>query len=69
MSKVCKGCEKRHVGCHATCEVYRDFREDLEARKDYLAKDKPFISLASEKKEAREKWAFDRRHYKAKKGR
>lgn len=18
----CKGCEKRHIGCHATCEVY-----------------------------------------------
>lgn len=23
----CKGCEKRHVGCHSECEDYKKFKE------------------------------------------
>lgn len=23
----CKGCERRHVGCHATCEIYKEYRK------------------------------------------
>lgn len=26
----CKGCEKRTLGCHATCESYLKFREKCE---------------------------------------
>ena len=33
----CKDCTERHVGCHATCEKYKAFREDLleHKRKEY----------------------------------
>lgn len=24
----CKGCEKRHIGCHATCEAYLEFHAE-----------------------------------------
>ena len=30
----CKGCEKRYVGCHATCGIYQEFR----AKQDALLK-------------------------------
>ena len=34
----CKGCEKRHIGCHSTCQVYADFRNNLdEAKKRKIA--------------------------------
>jgi hypothetical protein len=23
----CKGCERRHVGCHAHCEIYQAYRK------------------------------------------
>ena len=27
----CKGCERRHVGCHARCEIYQAFRKKQDA--------------------------------------
>lgn len=27
----CKGCERRHVGCHATCEIYQEYRKKQDA--------------------------------------
>ena len=30
----CKGCEKRHVGCHITCEEYKEFRATLDKEKE-----------------------------------
>lgn len=30
----CYGCEKRHAGCHATCETYKKEKEAHEARKE-----------------------------------
>lgn len=29
----CYGCEKRTIGCHATCEDYKEFRAKLDERK------------------------------------
>ena len=34
--KPCMDCEKRHEKCHATCEDYIAFKEDLKARKEWL---------------------------------
>lgn len=30
----CYGCEKRHAGCHATCETYRKEKAAHEAEKE-----------------------------------
>lgn len=30
----CKGCEKRHPGCHDNCEIYRHQREKLDKDKE-----------------------------------
>ena len=27
----CKGCERRYVGCHATCEIYQEYRRKQDA--------------------------------------
>ena len=29
--KNCKGCERRFVGCHATCSVYKEYRKKQDA--------------------------------------
>ena len=28
----CYGCEDREVGCHSKCDLYKEFREDLDKR-------------------------------------
>lgn len=30
MESSCKGCTRRTVGCHSTCEEYKEFRTRLE---------------------------------------
>lgn len=37
-SHCCKGCEKRFVGCHSTCEDYKEAKKDYENQKQW-AKD------------------------------
>lgn len=34
----CKGCTKRHPGCHDKCEGYHEWKENREAEKEYLKK-------------------------------
>jgi len=29
----CKGCARRYVGCHADCEDYKAFKQEIEERK------------------------------------
>ncbi len=31
----CRGCTARHVGCHAECSRYADFKKRREAEKQY----------------------------------
>lgn len=31
MGAPCKDCEKRHVGCHDTCEAYQKYHAEREA--------------------------------------
>ena len=31
MTNSCKNCTKRHVGCHATCEEYKEYVEKNKA--------------------------------------
>lgn len=28
MSISCKGCTKRYVGCHSSCEIYAEYHEE-----------------------------------------
>ena len=34
----CKGCEKRHVGCHSECESYIKYSESLKEYNEYAHK-------------------------------
>ena len=36
----CKGCEKRYVGCHASCEGYLKARAEGDALKEQMLKEK-----------------------------
>ena len=35
----CQGCENRHVGCHADCEIYKEWCEEQKKLRD---KDKSY---------------------------
>ena len=30
----CKGCQERQVGCHITCERYKEYRANLDKEKE-----------------------------------
>jgi len=32
----CEGCTKRNVGCHGSCEEYKDFQGELERIRDNI---------------------------------
>ena len=40
MASGCKGCEERHLGCHAECENYKAWKEERDQQKDELYKQK-----------------------------
>lgn len=37
---VCKGCEKRHINCHSTCEAYKEWKRQHDERNDQIRKAK-----------------------------
>lgn len=43
MENSCWKCERRHVGCHVTCEDYKKFKDDCallqKARREAMLKD------------------------------
>ena len=51
----CKGCDRRHVNCHSTCEDYKLFRKakDEENEKIRKAKEHDAMMVAFEIKRAR----------------
>lgn len=45
MNKIaCKNCKKRHIGCHADCKEYKEFKKDLEREKEKGKADKEYYS-------------------------
>lgn len=40
----CKNCPARHVGCHADCADYQDFRKKQDEENEIISKNKANIS-------------------------
>lgn len=38
----CKGCKKRKVGCHATCESYKEYRANIDRQNDLIRQEKKY---------------------------
>lgn len=38
-NNTCKGCEKRQIGCHGTCEKYLTWQSENEKRKEAVHKE------------------------------
>ena len=36
----CKGCPDRFVGCHSTCDLYKQFRNELDKKNNMTYKEK-----------------------------
>ena len=58
MRNECYGCEKRHMGCHASCENYKAFcrerqRANEARRADHEARDVLSSGYASRTRKAR----------------
>lgn len=43
VGKHCRDCEERHVGCHSSCEKYRQAKEEFERYKENVTKKKDEI--------------------------
>lgn len=41
MVAPCKDCTERHVGCHSTCQDYKDFVKWNEEQKEIRKQEKP----------------------------
>ena len=46
INSKCKGCTKRVVGCHSTCEDYKEFRKELDKQNEAERADREFSSYA-----------------------
>lgn len=50
----CKGCEQRHVGCHSTCNNYKEWQKMLDEEKERFWKAEgatcAYRSMAAERK-------------------
>lgn len=52
----CKGCTKRTVGCHSTCEDYKDFCEQQKKIRERDAKERYLnLQLIDMKKQSKKK--------------
>lgn len=38
MKRPCRNCMKRHIGCHAGCKDYADYKTELEKQREYTKK-------------------------------
>lgn len=38
MKQPCHKCGRRHIGCHAGCEDYADYKAELERQREYTKK-------------------------------
>lgn len=64
MKTNCKDCTKRHVGCHAHCEVYLSNKAEWDARRNIVRNAKQVEriadTLASERSKHRDKSKYKR---------
>ena len=52
IASPCKDCPERFIGCHSSCEKYRQYRSELDEIKAKRAADKDERAFASEIKGA-----------------
>ena len=45
MKNSCKGCPKRHPGCHSDCESYAQYRKKIDAWNEHKEKERKLIRL------------------------
>ena len=43
----CLNCEKRHVGCHSSCEEYAEFKRNSSEQKETKRKQKELQNIVS----------------------
>lgn len=39
-SVPCYGCDKRHVGCHSSCESYKEYQKKIAEQREAIRKKK-----------------------------
>lgn len=52
---VCKDCERREIGCHAQCEDYAKYREEIKK----TAEEKKYAELCSYKRQSMHRKGLD----------
>ena len=62
MNSGCKDCTERYVGCHSTCENYKLFREELDARKKQITEAKTRHAEHNQHRDKQVKKALKRKY-------
>ena len=44
----CLNCEKRHVGCHSSCEEYAEFKRNFSEKKEISRKQKEHQNIVND---------------------
>ena len=59
MDNACKDCTERQVGCHATCEKYKEFVAENERKRELMRQDKMKYAIVPHRNNRREhNWKF-----------
>jgi len=55
----CKGCQKRHLGCHSDCEDYKAYKEEVERINKARRKDdnySDYLRQSADRTMRKKKW-------------
>ena len=60
----CENCNKRHLGCHADCKVYKAYKDELKRLREEIQRNKEFSGYRCEVFAKQEK--YKRNHERSK---
>lgn len=64
LTAPCKICNKRHLGCHAECKVYKAYKDELKRLREEIQRSKEFSGYRCEVFAKQEK--YKRNHERSK---
>lgn len=68
MIKCCKGCERRHVGCHSECKEYIHAKKEHDKVKHDIEQEMEYQRYRGDLNNVMKKEAFRKKNFKRSKG-
>ena len=55
----CKGCIERHTACHGSCEKYKAWKDECQAKQKYLEENKYRFAILPSESRDRRRWSSE----------